>query len=75
MHNYRYRGVRKKRGEVESRALARLTFRIDSKHLRELDDYANSQGMTNSFLLRHLVIRFLETQRKQAAFPTNGEAP
>lgn len=66
MNNYRYRGTRKKRGEVESRALTRLTFRLDEKHLKELDEYAKAQGMTNSFLVRHLVIRFLDGQRRPA---------
>jgi hypothetical protein len=64
MYKNRYRGIRKQRDEVESCALSRLTFRIDAKHLQELDDYAKSQGMTNSFLVRHLVIRFLEDRKR-----------
>jgi len=54
-------GLRKtRRGDLEKR----VTFRLDAKHLEELEAYAEKEGMNNSFLVRHLVIRFLESQRK-----------
>lgn len=58
----RSRAFRKRRGDLDQR----VTFRLDAKHLEELADYSKAEGMTNSFLVRHLVIRFLETKRKTA---------
>jgi hypothetical protein len=53
-------GVRKRRGDLEKRA----TFRLDAKHMEELQDYSEKEGMTVSAMVRHLVIRFLENKRK-----------
>ncbi len=72
MYKDKFKSSRKRRKlEFEKR----ITFRLDEQHFEELADYAIREGMNFSFLVRHLVIRFLETQRKQAAFPTIGDAP
>ena len=47
----------------------KITFRIDQKRLDELETYALREGMPVSFVVRHLVIRFLEDRRR---FPVHG---
>jgi hypothetical protein len=54
------RPFRKRRGDLDQR----VTFRHDAAHLEELEEYGKAEGMSNSFLVRHLVIRFLESKRK-----------
>jgi hypothetical protein len=54
-------GVRKtRRGDLEKR----VTFRLSPQHLDELEAYGEKEGLSNSVLVRHLVIRFLENQKK-----------
>jgi hypothetical protein len=67
----RYRvgsGAKRRKIEFEKR----ITFRLDAKHYEELEAYAEKEGLNFSFLVRHLVIRFLETQRKTAVLPESG---
>lgn len=54
-------GTRKTRREDLEK---RVTFRLTAKHLEELEAYGQKEGLSNSVLARHLVIRFLESQRK-----------
>lgn len=42
----------------------RVTFRLSDRHKIELEEFADKEGLTRSLLVRHLVIRFLEDQRK-----------
>lgn len=42
----------------------KVTFRLDKNHLEELDICAVHFGASVSFLVRHLVVRFLEDQRR-----------
>jgi antitoxin component of RelBE/YafQ-DinJ toxin-antitoxin module len=49
----------------------KVTFRLDAKHLEELEDYADQQGVTVSFVVRHLVSRFLEEQRLYPQYGRN----
>jgi len=56
------RPSRKRRGDLDQR----VTFRLDAAHLEELEEYGRAEGMSNSFLVRHLVIRFLESKRKSS---------
>lgn len=42
----------------------KITFRIDQKRLEELERCASFEGMPVSFIVRHLVIRFLEDRRR-----------
>lgn len=66
MNGFRYYkkrpgGVRKsRRGDLEKR----VTFRLSSQHLDELEAYGQKEGLSNSVLVRHLVIRFLDSQKK-----------
>lgn len=54
----------KKKGRLEKK----ITFRIDDDRLKELERHASWEGMPVSFIVRHLVIRFLEDRRR---FPTH----
>jgi hypothetical protein len=50
-----------------TRALAlekRLTIRLDADRLEELEDYAFREGFTVSVIVRHLICRFIEDQRR-----------
>ncbi len=42
----------------------KITFRIDQKRLDELERCASFEGMPVSFIVRHLVFRFLEDRRR-----------
>lgn len=42
----------------------KITFRIDQKRLEELERCASYEGMPVSFIVRHLVVRFLEDRRR-----------
>lgn len=52
--------LKKKQDRLESK----ITFRIDDKRLDELECFALREGMPVSFIVRHLVVRFLEDQRR-----------
>lgn len=42
----------------------RLTFRLDADRLTELESYAMREGFPVSLVIRHLVCRFLDDQRR-----------
>ena len=42
----------------------KITFRLDKARVDELESYASREGMLVSFVVRHLVIRFLEDRRR-----------
>ncbi|ANA40301.1 hypothetical protein A2G06_08320 [Geobacter anodireducens] len=42
----------------------KVTFRLDAKHHQELESCADTLHASVSFLVRHLVVRFLEDQRR-----------
>lgn len=46
------------------RMARKITFRLDEKHLEELETCSLNFGASVSFLVRHLVVRFLEDQRR-----------
>lgn len=46
------------------RMARKITFRLDEKHLQELETCSLNFGASVSFLVRHLVVRFLEDQRR-----------
>ncbi len=52
----------------------RVTFRLTDQHKEELENFALNEGVTRSVLVRHLVIRFLEDQRKLLP-PKTGDMP
>ena len=45
---------------------SRVTFRLDQDRLERLAEYAHREGFTVSLIVRHLVSRFLEDQRRHA---------
>lgn len=51
----------------------KITFRLDEKRCEELDHFAKQHGVTISFLVRHLVIRYLEERRRFDS--TGGKIP
>lgn len=52
-------------GEIKGGVMTRkVTFRLEEKHLQELDCCSAHFGASVSFLVRHLVVRFLEDQRR-----------
>jgi NRPS condensation-like uncharacterized protein len=42
----------------------KVTFRLDAARFDQLEDYARREGFTVSVIVRHLVCRFLEDQRR-----------
>ena len=50
----------------------KVTFRLDEKRLEELETYAGREGTTVSFVVRHLVCRFLEVERRGFTAPQIG---
>jgi hypothetical protein len=42
----------------------RLTFRLDAQRFGELARLADKEGFSVSIIVRHLVYRYLEQQRK-----------
>jgi predicted DNA binding CopG/RHH family protein len=52
--------LKKKRDRLERK----ITFRIDENRLEELENFAAFEGMPVSFVVRHLVIRFLEDRKR-----------
>lgn len=55
----------------------KITFRLDEKHLQELETCSRDFGASVSFLVRHLVVRFLEDQRRNnpSSFARLGGMP
>lgn len=43
----------------------RITVRVDNTRFAELERYADNEGMSVSFLVRHLVYRFIEDFKRQ----------
>lgn len=50
----------------------RVTFRLTKKHFQELEELAMNEGMTRSFMVRHLVVRYLESCRPVRSVPSLG---
>ena len=50
----------------------KVTFRLDEKRLDELESYASREGTNVSFIVRHLVCRFLEVERRGFTAPQIG---
>jgi predicted DNA-binding protein len=44
----------------------RLTIRLDAERFDRLEEYAKRDGYSVSLIVRHLLCRFLEEQRKFA---------
>ncbi len=42
----------------------KITFRFEGSRFDELDDLARREGFTVSVIVRHLVCRFLEQERR-----------
>lgn len=42
----------------------KITIRLDDKRIEELEDYARKEGVHRSTVVRHLVCRFLEAQKR-----------
>ncbi len=42
----------------------KITFRLDTFRFDELDDLARREGFSVSVIVRHLVCRFLEQERR-----------
>lgn len=51
----------------------KVTIRLDEKRFEELDNYAMQEGTSVSFIVRHLVVRFLENQRRLSVVTPIGE--
>lgn len=49
---------------TEQNLQKRITIRIDQDRALELEEVARQEGVTVSFMIRHLVIRFLEERKK-----------
>jgi NRPS condensation-like uncharacterized protein len=41
-----------------------VTIRLDPERFDQLEDYARREGFTVSVIVRHLLCRFLEDQRR-----------
>jgi hypothetical protein len=52
--------LRRRKDRLEKK----ITFRIDENRLEELENFALFEGMPVSFIVRHLVVRFLEDRRR-----------
>lgn len=46
----------------------KITVRLDPQQLTRLEGYADEEGTTVSFMVRHLVRRFLEEKQRLAPF-------
>ena len=42
----------------------KVTVRLDAERFAQLDEYARREGFTVSVIVRHLLCRFLEDQRR-----------
>ena len=61
-----------RRGVPDDRLKDRkVTFRLDNQRMEELEQIADKEGATVSFVVRHLVLRFLERSR-EVSFPSEG---
>ncbi len=56
--------MKKRRVPVERELGQRITIRLDPSCYAQLQDYASSEGFSTAVIVRHLVKRFLENQRK-----------
>ena len=62
----------KQRVQIEKKLGQRVTIRLDLPSYAQLQDYSSSEGFTPSLLIRHLVKRFLDNQRKFKIDTTKG---
>jgi hypothetical protein len=62
----------KKRVSFEKELGQRITIRLDLPSYGQLQDYSSSEGFTPSLVIRHLVKRFLDNQRKFKIDTTKG---
>ncbi|MHB8121335.1 MAG: hypothetical protein ACYDG4_04195 [Desulfuromonadaceae bacterium] len=62
----------KQRVQIEKKLGYRVTVRLDLPSYVELQNYSSSEGFTPSLLIRHLVKRFLDNQRKFKIDTTKG---
>lgn len=56
----------------------KVTFRLDQRRATQLDHWADQEGVTVSFLVRHLVCRYLENMARMphgTAVPRLGGMP
>lgn len=53
-----------RRGVPRANLERKVTVRLDADRFDELEAYARSQGFTVSVIVRHLLCRFLEDQRR-----------
>jgi len=54
----------KRRVPIEKELGQRITIRLDLPCHAQLQEYAASEGFTPSVIIRHLVKRFLDNQRR-----------
>lgn len=62
----------KKRVQIEKELGQRITIRLDLPSYAQLQEYSSSEGFTPSLVIRHLVKRFLDNQRKFKIDTTKG---
>lgn len=62
----------KKRVSFEKELGKRITIRLDLPSYAQLQEYSSSEGFTPSLVIRHLVKRFLDNQRKFKIDTTKG---
>ncbi|RNC68575.1 MAG: hypothetical protein ED859_09675 [Desulfuromonadales bacterium] len=58
--------------DVKGAMTRKITFRLDEKRLCELESCSTAFGTSVSFLIRHLVLRFLEDQRRNNPSSVSG---
>ncbi len=58
----------KKRKNLEKR----VTFRLDQRRLELLEGYADCEGCSVSFIIRHLVNRFVDKEVEKGFFFRKG---
>lgn len=62
----------KRRTSPDKELGQRITIRLDLPSHAQLQEYAASEGFTPSLLVRHLVKRFLDNQRRLKINPLKG---
>lgn len=62
----------KKRVDVHRELGKRITIRLDLPSYAQLQEYSSSEGFTSSLVIRHLVKRFLDNQRRFKLDPMKG---
>ncbi len=50
----------------------KISVRVDSDRYFDLEQYAFNEGMSVSFLVRHLVYRFVEDFKRQSSTATGS---